>query len=91
MKFLHRFFSSEASGGIVLIIAAAAAMVLANLGMTRAGAALFSIYLAGPDRPPRVGYSGGNRYRLCPGSAGVTGQPRTGGVKNLPDGAGNYR
>jgi Na+/H+ antiporter NhaA len=29
VKLLHRFFSSEASGGIILIIAAAA-MVLAN-------------------------------------------------------------
>jgi NhaA family Na+:H+ antiporter len=34
VKLLHRFFSSEASGGIILIIAAAA-MVLANLGATR--------------------------------------------------------
>ena len=35
MKLIHRFFSSEASGGIILIIAAAAAMALANMGFTR--------------------------------------------------------
>jgi NhaA family Na+:H+ antiporter len=34
MKYLHRFFSSDASGGIVLIIAAALAMLLANTGAT---------------------------------------------------------
>ncbi|KNC88125.1 Na+/H+ antiporter NhaA [Trabulsiella odontotermitis] len=34
MKYLHRFFNSDASGGIVLIIAAALAMLLANTGAT---------------------------------------------------------
>ncbi len=36
MKHLHRFFSSDASGGIILIIAAALAMVMANSDFTRA-------------------------------------------------------
>lgn len=34
MKHLHRFFSSDASGGIILIIAAALAMLMANMGAT---------------------------------------------------------
>ena len=34
MKHLHRFFSSDASGGIILIIAAALAMLMANVGLT---------------------------------------------------------
>jgi Na+/H+ antiporter NhaA len=34
VKHLHRFFSSDASGGIILIIAAALAMVLANTDVT---------------------------------------------------------
>ena len=34
MKHLHRFFSSDASGGIILIIAAALAMLMANMGVT---------------------------------------------------------
>ncbi len=32
MKHLHRFFSSDASGGIILIIAAVLAMIMANSG-----------------------------------------------------------
>ncbi|EPW0886969.1 TPA: Na+/H+ antiporter NhaA, partial [Shigella sonnei] len=34
MKHLHRFFSSDASGGIILIIAAILAMMMANSGAT---------------------------------------------------------
>ena len=34
MKHLHRFFSSDASGGIILIIAAVLAMLMANMGVT---------------------------------------------------------
>lgn len=34
MKHLHRFFSSDASGGIILIIAAILAMIMANSGAT---------------------------------------------------------
>lgn len=34
MKHLHRFFSSDASGGIILIIAAVLAMIMANSGAT---------------------------------------------------------
>ena len=34
MKHLHRFFSSDASGGIILIIAAVVAMLMANIGVT---------------------------------------------------------
>lgn len=34
MKHLHRFFSSDASGGIILIIAAITAMIMANSGAT---------------------------------------------------------
>lgn len=34
MKHLHRFFSSDASGGIILIIAAVLAMLMANSGFT---------------------------------------------------------
>ena len=34
MKHLHRFFSSDASGGIILIIAAVVAMLMANIGIT---------------------------------------------------------
>ncbi|WP_054178310.1 Na+/H+ antiporter NhaA [Trabulsiella odontotermitis] len=34
MKYLHRFFNSDASGGIVLIIAAVLAMLLANTSVT---------------------------------------------------------
>jgi NhaA family Na+:H+ antiporter len=37
VKHLHRFFSSDASGGVVLIIAAALAMLMANVGLTRDG------------------------------------------------------
>jgi hypothetical protein len=32
VKHLHRFFSSDASGGIILIIAAILAMMMANSG-----------------------------------------------------------
>ncbi|ETJ41820.1 Na+/H+ antiporter NhaA, partial [human gut metagenome] len=34
VKHLHRFFSSDASGGIILIIAAILAMIMANSGAT---------------------------------------------------------
>lgn len=34
MKHLHRFFSSDASGGIILIIAAVLAVIMANSGAT---------------------------------------------------------
>jgi Na+:H+ antiporter, NhaA family len=45
MKYLHRFFNSDASGGIILIIAAALAMILANSGLT---SHLYQAFLSTP-------------------------------------------